>query len=145
LREFEDALGREWAFSASADFAAYGDVDSPFGVEPSLQLLPAAAVAPANVEQVPQEVRIANKRRLPLFAFSTGRNLGHGGSLPTQPGCGAVDLERMSRALEVNVDQAYVVVEPAVNFMELYQYFVQVTRAWYPLLLQGFPSGGNGR
>lgn len=85
-----------------------------------MQLLASAAVAPASVEQVQQVVRIANRHRLPLYAFSAGRNLGYGGSSLSQPGCIVVDLKRVNRILEVNAEQAYVVVQSDVNFMALY-------------------------
>lgn len=123
LREFESALGKDWVFSSDDDRALYNDAYTPFAVEPSLQMVASAAVAPANVEQVQQVVRIANKYKIPLFTFSTGRNLGYGGSSPPQTGSVVVDLKRMDRVLEVNEAQAYVVVEPGVNFIELYRYF----------------------
>ncbi|EIZ79128.1 p-cresol methylhydroxylase subunit [Novosphingobium sp. Rr 2-17] len=123
LAEFEHALGKEWVFSSPEDIAPYTDSYSPFAVEPTLQLVSSAAVAPETVEQVQQVVRIANKYGIALYTFSTGRNLGYGGASPSQIGCVIVDLKRMNKVLEVNEEQAYVVVEPGLNFMELYRYF----------------------
>jgi 4-cresol dehydrogenase (hydroxylating) len=123
LQEFEAAVGRDWVFSREEDLALYNDAYSPFAVEPSLQRLASAAVAPDAVEQVQRIVRTANKYRIPLYAISTGRNLGYGGSAPTLTGSVVVDLKRMNRVLEVNEHDAYVVVEPGVNFIELYRYF----------------------
>jgi 4-cresol dehydrogenase (hydroxylating) len=123
LQEFESAVGKDGVFANSEDVALYNDAYSPFSVEPSLQMLASAAVAPVEVEQVQQVVRIANKYKIPLYTVSTGRNLGYGGSSPAQSGSVIVDLKRMNRVLEVNVEEAYVVVEPGVNFLELYRYF----------------------
>jgi 4-cresol dehydrogenase (hydroxylating) len=123
LQEFEAAVGGDWVFSRAEDLALYNDAYSPFAVEPSLQKLASAAVAPDTVEQVQRIVRTANKHRIPLYAISTGRNLGYGGSAPTLSGSVVVDLKRMNRVLEVNEHDAYVVVEPGVSFIELYRYF----------------------
>jgi (+)-pinoresinol hydroxylase len=123
LLEFERAVGRGWVFSRAEDLALYNDAYSPFAVEPSLQLLASAAVAPETVEQVQQVVRTANRYRIPLYTISTGRNLGYGGSAPTLSGSVIVDLKRMNRVLEVNEHDAYVVAEPGVNFIELYRHF----------------------
>jgi 4-cresol dehydrogenase (hydroxylating) len=61
---------------------------------------------------------------VPLHPISTGRNLGYGGSAPTVTGSIVVDLKRMNRILEVNEQEAYVLLEPGVSFFELYRYFV---------------------
>jgi len=82
-----------------------------------------AAVAPAQVEQVQQIVGIANRYRIPLYAISTGRNLGYGGSAPNLSGSVVVDLKRMNRILEVNTREGYMIVEPGVSFIELQRYF----------------------
>jgi (+)-pinoresinol hydroxylase len=122
LQEFEKAVGHDGVFSSDEDLIAYNDLYDPFGVEPARQLRPAAAVAPVTVEQVQAVVRTANQYRIPLYTISTGRNLGYGGSAPTYAGSVIVDLKRMNRVLEVNEQEAYVLVEPGVNFMELYRY-----------------------
>ena len=123
LKEFQAAVSSDWVFSRDEDLALYNDAYTPFAVEPSRQLLASAAIAPESVEQVQQVVRTANKYRIPLYAISTGRNLGYGGSAPTFSGSVVVDLKRMNRVLEVNEHDAYVVVEPGVNFLELYRHF----------------------
>ena len=105
LKELEGAVGSDGLFTAAEDVALYNDQYSPFAVEPQLQYLASAAVAPSSVVQVQQVVRIANKYRIPLYTISTGRNLGYGGSAPTRTGCIIVDLKRMNRVLEVNEEQ----------------------------------------
>src|SRR5579863_890984 len=120
LQEFETAVGNEWVFSSDADVALYDDSYTPFPEEPAKQLVASAAVAPQTVEQVQQIVRTANKYKIPLYAFSTGRNLGYGGSAPTYSGSVIVDLKRMNRVVEVNEQEAYAVVEPGVSFFDLY-------------------------
>jgi len=58
-----------------------------------------------------------------LYAVSTGRNLGYGGSAPNLSGSVIVDLKRMNRIIEVNTREGYMIVEPGVSFMDLKRYF----------------------
>lgn len=121
LREFEAAIGKQWVFSADADVDLYRDAYSPFWGEPE-ERVPSAAVAPDSVEQVQAIVRIANRRRIPLYPISTGRNLGYGGSAPNATGTVVLDLKRMNRVLEVSERNAYALVEPGVSYFDLYRH-----------------------
>ena len=121
LAEFRAAVGDAWVFSSKEDVALYRDSYSIYWGEPE-ERVASAAVAPANVEQVQQIVRIANKNRIPLYPISTGRNLTYGGSAPTLSGSVVVDLKRMNRILEVNEDRHFAVVEPGVSYFDLYNY-----------------------
>ena len=121
LRELEGAIGKEWVFSADADVDLYRDAYSPFWGEPD-ERVPSAAVAPDSVEQVQAIVRIANRRKIPLYPISTGRNLGYGGSAPNLTGTVMLDLKRMNRVLEVNERNAYALVEPGVSYFDLYRH-----------------------
>jgi 4-cresol dehydrogenase (hydroxylating) len=123
LQEFANVVGTQWVFSRDEDTALYNDAFSPLVREPDKQPVASAAVSPTTVQQVQQVVRIANKYRIPLYAVSTGRNLGYGGSSPNLSGSVIVDLKRMNRILEVNEREGYVIVEPGVSFMELKRHF----------------------
>jgi len=123
LQELANVVGKEWVFHEEEDVALYNDAFSPYVAEPALQRVASAAVAPVDVEQVQQVVRIANRYRLPLYAVSTGRNLGYGGSSPNLSGSVVVDLKRMKRILEVNTREGYMIVEPGVSFIELRRHF----------------------
>ena len=140
LQEFANAVGQDWVFSSEADVALYDDSYTPFVGEPELQYVASAAVAPVRVEEVQQVVRIANKYRIPLYAISTGRNLGYGGSAPTYSGSVVVDLKRMNRIVEVNDQEAYAIVEPGVSFFDLYRYFEENNHA----LMVSSPEPGWG-
>ncbi len=67
-------------------------------------------------------VRVANKYRIPLYAISTGKNLGYGGSAPAYSGSVVVDLKRMNRVLEVDERNASVLVEPGVSYFDLHKH-----------------------
>jgi FAD/FMN-containing dehydrogenase len=122
LREFADAVGNDWVFSRPEDVALYDDAYSPFVGEPDQQRHASAALAPTTVEQVQRIVAIANRRRIPLYATSTGRNLGYGGAAPVYSGSVVVDLKRMNRVIEVSEEGAYALIEPGVSYLELYRY-----------------------
>src|SRR5215472_3035244 len=121
LKQFVDAVGKEWVFTSEEDLDLYRDSYSPFWHEKE-DPVPSAAVAPDSVEQVQQVVRIANIHRIPLWTISTGRNLGYGGSAPLLSGSVVVDLKRMDRVLEVNDTNHYALVEPGVSYFDLYRY-----------------------
>jgi len=121
LRQFEEAVGKDWVFTSDEDVAMYRDSYSPFWGEPD-ELVASAAVAPDGVEQVQKVVRIANTFKIPIYAISTGKNLGYGGSAPAYSGSVVLDLKRMNRILEVNEKNAYCLVEPGVSYFDLYRY-----------------------
>jgi len=121
LQAFADAVGEEWVFSSDEDVALYRDAHSPFWGEEN-ELVASAAVAPDNVEEVQQVMRIANRYQIPMFPFSTGRNLGYGGSAPALSGSVVLDLKRMNRVVEVSERNAYALVEPGVSYFDLYRY-----------------------
>ena len=121
LSQFERVVSPSWVFTKDEDVDLYKDPFSPFLGEPE-ERWAAAAVAPAEVEQVQQIVRIANQYRIPLYPISTGRNLGYGGPAPAYSGSVVVDLKRMNRILEVNEDNASCLVEPGVSYFDLYRH-----------------------
>ncbi len=121
IKQFEDAVGKEWVFTSDEDVALYRDAYSPFMGEPE-ERMASAAVAPDNVEEVQKVVRIANQYKIPIYPVSTGKNLGYGGSAPVLSGSVVLDLKRMNRILEVNEHNAYALVEPGVSYFDLYRY-----------------------
>src|SRR5215470_8532584 len=121
LRQFEQAVGKDWVFTSDGDLDPYRDAFSPYYGEPE-ERIASAVVAPDTVEQVQQIVRAANQHKVPLYPISTGRNLGYGGSAPAYSGSVVVDLKRMNRILEVSEDNASCVVEPGVSYFDLYRH-----------------------
>jgi len=121
LAEFAQAVGETWVFTSDEDLDLYRDAYSPF-LHEAEERIASAAVAPASTDQVQQIVRIANRYRVPLYAISTGKNLGYGGSAPAMSGCVVVDLKRMNRIIDVNEANAFALVEPGVSYFDLYHY-----------------------
>ena len=121
LRGFEQAVGKDWIFTSKEDVDLYRDAYTPFWGEEE-ELIPSAAVAPADVEQVQEVVRTANQYKIPIYPISTGKNLGYGGSAPTLTGSVILDLKRMNRVLEVNENNASILVEPGVSYFDAYKH-----------------------
>jgi len=121
LAAFKRVVGDEWVFTSDADVDLYRDAYSPLAGQPD-ERRASAAVAPATSEQVQGVVRIANQYGIPLYAISTGKNLGYGGSAPAYTGSVVVDLKRMNRIIEVDEANASVLVEPGVSYFDLYNH-----------------------
>ncbi len=119
LKAFAAALGDDAVLGPGSDLSPYQD---PYGFVGDEGFVCSAAVLPRSVEEVQAAVRIAGEHGIPLWTFSTGRNLGYGGGAPRVSGSIALDLHRMNRIIEVNEEQAYCVVEPGVQFFDLYEY-----------------------
>ncbi|WP_066552994.1 FAD-binding oxidoreductase [Croceicoccus bisphenolivorans] len=121
LAEFAGVVGKDWVFSSEEDLDLYRDAYSPLrGTDEDR--MASAAVAPSSAEEVQEVVRIANRRSIPLYAISTGRNLGYGGSAPAYSGSVVVDLKRMNRIIEVSDSNYHAIVEPGVSYFDLYNY-----------------------
>ncbi|NKJ49049.1 p-cresol methylhydroxylase [Burkholderia sp. SG-MS1] len=121
IKEFQRIVGSEWVFTSEEDLDLYRDAYSPYWGEPE-ERRASAAVAPKSTEEVQAVVRIANQYKIPIYAISTGKNLGYGGSAPAYTGSVVIDLKRMGKILEVNEKQAYCVVEPGVSYFDMYRH-----------------------
>jgi FAD/FMN-containing dehydrogenase len=120
VRRFQTAIGTEWVYTDEADVDLYRDAYSPLWGEDE-EKIPSIAVAPASTEEVQALIRICNEYAIPVYPVSTGKNLGYGGSAPVLSGSVVLDLKRMNRILELNEDNAFVLVEPGVSYFDLYK------------------------
>lgn len=84
--------------------------------------LPVAVVCPGDVGEVRAVVRAASRYRMPLYPISTGKNWGYGTASPVGHDNVILDLGRLKRIVEVNVESAYAVIEPGVTQRQLYEY-----------------------
>lgn len=78
-------------------------------------------VRPASRDEVQACVRVANRRRIPIYPISTGKNWGYGSRAPVRDGV-QLDLGRMNRIVAFDEDLAYVTIEPGVTQRQLHQY-----------------------
>jgi 4-cresol dehydrogenase (hydroxylating) len=114
---FEVAVGADSAFFEESDRHAYSD---KFAINDSSHH-PLGALAATSTEQVQAIVRIARQHRVPLWPISRGKNLGYGGPAPRLAGSVVLDLSRMKR-IEVDFENACVLLEPGVGFYDLHDY-----------------------
>ena len=130
LRELRAVVGEDWVFADEPNLQTYRDDFSPLRGGPD-EPIPSAAVAPDNVEEVRQVVRIANQYAIPVWVISTGKNFGYGGPESRTPGTLVIDLKRMNRIIEVNERLAYAIVEPGVSQYDLWRHMqAQSIKLW---------------
>ncbi|MBK6674124.1 MAG: FAD-binding oxidoreductase [Proteobacteria bacterium] len=118
LAEFRRIVGDQYVFTGDA-LSAYRD---PYSIEDDSKFSTPAAVAPDTAEQVQAVVKVANQYGVPLWTISAGKNHGYGGAAPRMAGTVVLDLARMNRILEINVDSGYALLEPGVTYFDLYRY-----------------------
>jgi 4-cresol dehydrogenase (hydroxylating) len=134
LREWADALGDGYVKREDTDLQSYESNVS--GLKRNIL----GVLLPSTTEEVQRIVQIANKYSTPVFPISQGKNWGLGSKLPVTEGCVLVDLRRMNRIHEVNVQHHYAVIEPGVSQKQLYQYLLDHQ---LPLRLNVIGSGSE--
>jgi glycolate oxidase len=107
LLEFRDIVGDRGLISSTVELHTY-ECD---GLT-NFRVLPLAVLLPADTQQVQEIVRICHRERIPFVARGSGTGLS-GGALPVKNGI-VISLARMNRILEVDLDNARMVVEPGV-------------------------------
>jgi len=137
LKAFAGVVGPQWVMNDDTDRDAYADAYAP---GPAEQWPAAAAIAPANVEEVQAIVRLANEHKTPLWPVARGKNLGYGTSAPRMAGSIVLDLGRMNKVLELDDKLAYAVVEPGVGFFDLHDEITRKNAA----LWMSVPGNGWG-
>jgi len=115
LREWASLLGDEHVSCDAATLASAGTAT----FASSSRVL--AILRPESRDHVQQVVRIANRHRIPIYPFSTGKNWGYGSRVPPRDGV-LVDLGRMNRIVAFDEQLAYVTIEPGVTQRQLYAY-----------------------
>lgn len=80
-----------------------------------------AILQPTTVAEVQAIVNEARATGVPIYPFSTGRNWGLGSRSPVRDDCVLVDLSRLDRIREVNLEHGYAVIEAGVSQVALAQ------------------------
>ena len=118
LDGFEKIVGAGSVLTAAEDLQEFRD---PFQPPSWDEYTASAVVMPTSVEQLQSIVRIANERKVPLWAHGQGKNNGYGGAAPRTKGSVIVSLRRMNRVLAIDAELGYAVVEPGVRWFDLYE------------------------
>jgi glycolate oxidase len=107
LAEFRAIVGERGLVSSAEELHTY-ECDGLTNI----RVLPLAVLLPVNTEQVQAIVRVCHRERIPFVARGSGTGLS-GGALPVKNGV-VISLAGMNRILEVDLENARVVVEPGV-------------------------------
>jgi glycolate oxidase len=107
LQEFRNLVGDRGIISSTDELHTY-ECD---GLT-NFRVLPLAVLLPADTQQVQNIVRTCHRERIPFVARGSGTGLS-GGALPVKNGI-VISLARMNRILEVDLENARMVVEPGV-------------------------------
>lgn len=127
-QDFVSARGEELAAIATATFATSHTA--------------VAVVRPGNTAEVQACVDIANRRRIPLYPVSGGKNWGLGSRVPPRSGCAVLDLSRLNRIVEYNERLAYLTVEAGVTFRQAAD-FLEAKQSPLWLAPTGGPADGS--
>ena len=122
MKEFlTDLLGPDGVLQGAEPLARYAEdfteVDSGN---------PELVAFPTTTEQVQAIVRKANELSVPITPCVFRTNIG-GLAIPTEGGL-VLDLTRMNRVIEVNVDDMYAVIEPGVSQRIINDYLLEHER-----------------
>lgn len=86
-------------------------------------LVCSATIAPREVPEVQEMMRLCNEFEIPVWPFSIGRNTGYGGAAPRVPGSICLELgKHMNKILEVNTEDAFALLEPGVTYQGFHEY-----------------------
>ena len=119
-----EAAFREWAQVVGVDHvitAAARLREAETGTFATGHRIP-AIVRPASRVEVQECLRIAARRRVPVYPISSGKNWGYGSSVPASDECVLLDLGRMNRIVDFSEELAYVTVEPGVTQAQLFTF-----------------------
>ena len=84
-----------------------------------------AILSPDKVSYIPDIVKIAVKHNIPLFPYSTGNNWGYGSTNPAVDNCALVDLSKLDKILDFDVETGILTLEPGVTQRQLDQFLKQ--------------------
>jgi 4-cresol dehydrogenase (hydroxylating) flavoprotein subunit len=87
--------------------------------------MPAGVLYPQTTQEVAEIVRAANPLKIALYPISRGKNWGYGDACAASVGQVILDFSRMNAICELNVERAYVVVEPGVTQGQLAEYLAK--------------------
>ncbi|MGD9970312.1 MAG: FAD-binding oxidoreductase [Sulfuricurvum sp.] len=119
IKEFVKIVGAENVLIGTDEMAPYSKIMMAVDIKDHM---PALALQASTKEQVVEIVKVCDKYVIPLWTFSTGKNLGYGTAAPAQGGSVILDLHKMNKIIEVNPDLCYAVLEPGVTYQQLFDY-----------------------
>lgn len=80
---------------------------------------PSCVVRPGTLAELQACVRAAAAAGVPVYPSSRGRNLGYGSRVPTRDGAAILDLARLDRIADLDLELGTAAIEPGVTFAAL--------------------------
>ena len=120
LRAIAALIGQESVFVSDEDLIPYHDA---YGFTGLTTHRPGAAIAPGSVEELQAVLRVANEHA-PATVAAVARQelrLWRRGARAC-PASVVLDLGRMRRILDIDVERGVALLEPGVGFFDLYQH-----------------------
>ena len=110
-KSLEEIVGEENFTDSLIDLIAYAKDASEHGHRPD------AAVWPTRTEQVSAIMKLASREKFPVVPRGAGTSLA-GGAVPELGGL-TVDLGRMDKIIDINIEDRLAIVQPGVIYAEL--------------------------
>jgi len=146
--EFAAVVGEEHVLTSPTDRLSRARVPAPFPVHRWSDYVPDAIVLPNATDEVAEVVRIANRHRVPIVPRDGGTGLTDG-ARPERRGI-VVDVKRMNRIEEIDLDNRTCTVGTGINMLKLNEVLGQYgliypdNPASYPCSLVGGRIGTSG-
>jgi glycolate oxidase len=130
VSDLEAVLGPERVLTSPSQRAARSRVPAPFAVHRWHEFVPDAVLLPETTEEVQQIVQIARRRRVPLVPRAGGTGLADG-AVPMRHGI-VVDVKRMNRIVDLDLENRTVTVQPGINMLKLNEELLHRHGVFYP-------------
>ncbi|MCB0317282.1 MAG: FAD-dependent oxidoreductase, partial [Bdellovibrionales bacterium] len=79
-------------------------------------------IQPISVPEIQTIIKLANQYQIGIYPISLGKNWGYGSKLPPTEDSVVLDLSKMSKIIDYNPELAYVIIEPGVSQLQLYDF-----------------------
>ncbi|WNY98477.1 FAD-binding oxidoreductase [Sulfurospirillum sp. 'SP'] len=119
IKEFVKILGADNVLIGAEEMVPYSKIMMAVDIKDHM---PSLALQASTKEEVVEIVKVCNKYVIPIWTFSTGKNMGYGTAAPAQRGSVILDLHKMNKIIEVNPDLCYAILEPGVTYQQLFDY-----------------------
>jgi len=146
--ELRAILGSDYVLTNKSSLFNRARVPAPFPVHRWDEHIADIAVLPETAEQVSEVVKLANAYKIPVVPRAGGTGLSDG-AVPVTGGI-LVDVKRMNKILDIDLDDRTVTVQPGINMLKLneelrrYGVIYPDDPASYPCSLVGGRIGTGG-
>lgn len=148
IDELRGILGPENVLIGKAARYNRTRVPAPFPVHRWSEYVPEVVVLPENAQHVSEIVKLANTYRIPVVPRGGGTGLSDG-AVPLRKGI-LLDIKRMNKIIEIDLENRTVTVQPGINMLKLnqdlrkYNVFFPDDPASYPCSIIGGRIGTSG-